>query len=102
MSNEQINKYKEVYSNLVSAFAKLHNAHLSFVINKGRDTGFAVRKELRTVEQSAKDLKKLCQLVSKESIQNRRLEKKRQREERLANKVKKKKNVVDLSGSNNQ
>ena len=100
MLNEQINKYKETYSTLVTAFAKLHNAHLSFVINKGRDTGFAVRKELRTIEQSAKDLKKLCQLVSKESIQNRRLEKKQRREEKLAQKSKKKKNVVDTPRNN--
>jgi cell division protein FtsB len=73
MLNEQINKYKDLYSEMVSAFARLHNAHMPFVINKGRDTGFAVRKELRTIEQAANELKKLSQRVSKESLENRRL-----------------------------
>ena len=65
MLNDKINKYKELYSEMISAFAKLHNTHMPFVINKGRETGFAVRKELRAIEGCARELKKLSQQVCK-------------------------------------
>jgi hypothetical protein len=82
MLNDKINKYKEVYSDLISAMAKLHNASMPFVINKGRETGFAVRKELRAIEGCARELKKLSQQVCKEAITNKRLEKARIQEEK--------------------
>ena len=82
MSNDKINTYKEIYSTLILTMARLHNAHMPFVINKGRDTGFAVRKELRAIEECARELKRLSQQVCKEAITNRRLEKIQKREEK--------------------
>ena len=86
MSNEQINKYKELYSQLVSAFAGLHNETLLFVKTKGREPGFATRKHLRAVENLAKELKKQGQLVCKENLENLRAEKKLKKEEKAARK----------------
>ena len=82
MLNDKINKYKEIYSDLIAAVAKLHNASMPFVIHKGRETGFAVRKELRAIEGCAKELKKLSQQVCKEEMANKRLEKIQKREEK--------------------
>ena len=82
MLNDEINKYKDLYSQLVSAFAELHNHNLVFVRTQGQLPGYLCRKELRTVEQLAKQLKKQCYLVGKENLANVRLEKKLKREEK--------------------
>ena len=100
MLNEKINKYKEIYSDLISVITRLHNANMPFVIHKGRETGLALRKELRAMESCAKELKRLSQEVCKEAITNKRLEKKRLQEEKKNKKAKKKKNVVDIPRSN--
>ena len=86
MLNEKINKYKELYSQLVSEFVGLHNINLVFVKTKGRDTGYITRQHLREIERLAKELKKQGQLVFKENIANVRLEKQLKREQKKVNK----------------
>ena len=76
MSNEEINKYKELYSQLISELVGLHNTHASFVRNVGRDTGNACRRHLRAISNIATELKRQGQKVGKESTANRRAEKK--------------------------
>ena len=93
MLNNEINKYKELYSQLVSELADLHNTHMSFVKYVGRDTGFATRRHLRNIANIANEMKRQGQKVCKESLENNRLEKIRKREEKN-NKKKKKKNDV--------
>lgn len=88
MLNEEINKYKELYSKLVSEFAKLHNTHMSFVKHTGRETGFATRKHLSEIIVLANEMRKTGRSVYKESVANKRLEKIRLKEEK-----RKKKNV---------
>lgn len=82
MSNEEINKYKELYSQLVSELAGLHNTHLTFLKHIGRDTGFATRKHLRAIADIADEMKRQGQKVCKESMENKRLEKKQLKEEK--------------------
>ena len=82
MLNEEINKYKDLYSQLVSAFAELHNHNLVFVKTQGREPGFRCREQLRIVENAAKQLKRQSQLVCKENLANVRLEKKLKKEEK--------------------
>lgn len=82
MSNEEINKYKELYSQLVSELAGLHNTHLTFLKHIGRDTGFATRKHLRAIANIADEMKRQGQKVCKESMENKRLEKKQLKEEK--------------------
>jgi hypothetical protein len=74
LSNEEINKYNDLYSQLISEFADLHNAHLSFIKYVGRDTGFETRKHLRSIANIADDLKRQGQKVCKESMANKRAE----------------------------
>jgi hypothetical protein len=101
MLNEEINKYKELYSQLIGEFAELHNHTLVFVKTRGRDVGFAGRKNLRAIEGLAKSLKKQSQLVYKESLANLRAEKKLKREEK---KIPKKRgsNLKGNKNDNNQ
>lgn len=82
MLNEEINKYKELYSQLVSEFAGLHNTHMSFVKHVGRETGFATRKHLSSIIVIANEMRKQGRSVYKESIANKRLEKIRLKEEK--------------------
>ena len=82
MSNDEINKYKDLYSQLVSAFTELHNHNLVFVKTKGRDSGFLSRRYLRNIETIAKELKRQGQLVCRENLANVRLEKKLKKEEK--------------------
>lgn len=84
MSNEEINKYKELYSQLVSELTGLHNTNLLFLKYIGRDTGLATRKHLRAIADIATAMKKQGQLVCKESMANKRANQKKQKEERRA------------------
>jgi hypothetical protein len=76
MLNEEINKYIEMYSELVSAYTGLHNTHISFLKYIGRDTGLDTRKHLRKIEVLAKEMKVQGQLICKKSMEQKRLEKK--------------------------
>ena len=76
MLNDEIKKYKELYSQLVSAFAELHNQNLIFVRTTGRTPGYLCRRELRNVILLATQLKRQSKLVCRENLDNIRLEKK--------------------------
>ena len=96
MLNEEINKYRELYTQLVTEFAALHNQNASFLRSKGRTPGFACSKHLREIERLCKEVKKQSVLVRKENVANIRLERALKREEKKNNKKKKKKNDVDV------
>lgn len=82
MSNEEINKYKELYAQLVSELVGLHNTHIAFIKHGGRDTGFATRKHLRAIGDLADEMKRQGQKVRREELQNKKLEKARLKEEK--------------------
>jgi hypothetical protein len=82
MLTEEINKYKELYSQLITEFAGLHNTHASFVKYTGRETGFATRKHLSEIIVLANEMRKLGRSVYKEALENKRLEKIRLKEEK--------------------
>lgn len=82
MSNDEINKYKDLYAQLVSELAGLHNTHMSFIKYGGRETGFATRKHLRAIGDLADAMKRQGQKVRREEMQNKKLEKARLKEEK--------------------
>lgn len=87
MSNEELKKYQELYSQLVSEFAKLHNSNLSFYKYTGRDTGYGVRKHLRAIAQIASNMTKQGRSVCKEAVENKKLAKLAKREEKNNKKI---------------
>ena len=68
MLNEEINKYTEMYSQLITEFAGLHNTHSAFVKHVGRESGFATRKHLHQISVISKNMKKQGQKIRRESI----------------------------------
>jgi hypothetical protein len=86
MLNDEINKYKDLYAQLVNEFAGLHNENLVFIKTRGRIPGYGSRKHLRAIEDLAKQLKKQGQLVCKEHLANLKLAKKLEKEEKRKNK----------------
>ena len=72
MSNEEINKYKDLYSQLVAELVGLHNTHLRFIKYVGRDTGWDTRRHLRAIADIADEMKRQGQKVCKESMENKR------------------------------
>ena len=72
MLNEEINKYTEMYSQLITEFAGLHNTHSSFVKYVGRETGFATRKHLHQICVIANDMRRQGQKIRRESIAAKR------------------------------
>jgi len=93
MSNEQLEKYKELYSQLIVELVGLHNTHLSFIKHVGRDTGTDTRRHIREVVRIATELKRQGQKVCKEEMANKRLAKQQKKE----NKNKKKRNDLVIS-----
>ena len=74
ISNKELEKYKELYSQLTTEFVELYNDNLGFFKTLGREPGYAARKHLRNIEEIAKQLKKQSQLVNKENLANVRAE----------------------------
>ena len=72
MLNEEINKYTEMYSQLITEFAGLHNTHMAFIKHVGRETGFATRKHLHQINVIANDMKRQGQKIYKENIAAKR------------------------------
>lgn len=86
MLNDQINKYNELYTTLVSELAKLHNQNTVFAKTKGRDSGLACRQHLRAIEKLAKALRRQSQFVYKENIVNARAARKLKQEQKKVRK----------------
>ena len=82
MSNEEINKYKELYSQLVAELVGLHNTHLKFIKFVGRDSGWDTRRHLRAIANIANEMKRQGQKVCKESMENKRAELKKAKAEK--------------------
>ena len=70
--NEEINKYTEMYSQLITEFAGLHNTHSTFVKHVGRETGFATRKHLHQINVIANNMKRQGQKIYKMNIEAKR------------------------------
>lgn len=56
MSNKELENYKKIYSDYIAEIAKLHNVHLSFMNNLGRETGFNLRKHIRMIIKLQREL----------------------------------------------
>ena len=89
MLNEELEKYKNLYSQLLSALADHHNTHLIFIKRVGRDTGMHTRKNLRAIAKIANDMKKQGQKLCKVSLQIKRSKRARLEEEKKSKKTKK-------------
>ena len=72
MLNEEINKYAELYSQLITEFAGLHNTHSSFLKHVGRETGFATRKHLHQICVISNKMRRQGQKIFKESVTAKR------------------------------
>jgi hypothetical protein len=73
-SNKELDKYKDLCSQLATEFVEFYNDNLGFFKTLGREPGYAARKHLRNIEDLAKQLKKQSQLVNKENLANLRIE----------------------------
>jgi hypothetical protein len=85
ISNKELEKYKELYSQLTTEFVELYNENLVFVKLMGRDIGFSCRKRFRNMENLLKQIKKQSQLVNKENLANVRAEAKLKKIQRKKN-----------------
>jgi hypothetical protein len=86
ISNKELEKYKELYSQLATEFVELYNENLVFVKSMGRDIGFSCRKRFRNMESLLKQIKRQSQLVNKENLANIRAEAKLLKIEKKRNK----------------
>jgi hypothetical protein len=82
MLNEEINKYAEMYSQLITEFAGLHNTHSAFVKHVGRETGFATRKHLHQICVIANSMRRQGQKIYKVNIAAKRAAKKEAKAEK--------------------
>jgi len=80
MSNEELEKYKALYSELVSHFVDLHNYHHKFIEWPSTFHGPRARKSINEMIDVAIKLRRLSATVSREHEKNvlegRRAEKK--------------------------
>jgi hypothetical protein len=70
MSNEQLNKYKELYSQLVSHFVDLHNYHHTFINSPSSKNGVDTRKSIKRMIDIEKKMRQLSATVSREHRKN--------------------------------
>ena len=79
MSNNEINKYKDTYSKLITEFTNLHNRHHEYIKRISRDGGTDVRRILRNLIKIERELIKCNAAVylkmrndTKEKLQKKR------------------------------
>ena len=70
MSTEELIKYKDMYSQLMSEVVQLHNTHLVFIRSLGRDFGESTRRHIRQIENIAREMKKQGIKVYRENLKN--------------------------------
>lgn len=107
MSTEELDRYKALYAQFLEEIIQLHNAHIQFINNLGRDSTFKVHKHSRNIIKIQKEFFKSCSRAHAEQKKNtkERLAKQREyRAYRRANPLKrgrkkKIKNDLDISKS---
>lgn len=70
MSNEKMQKYKDLYSQYIDYAVKLHNYHQVFMNHIGLESGKAVRTSLRNMARLERELQKASLEAYKEHRQN--------------------------------
>lgn len=81
MSNEELEKYKEIHSRLVEQFVLLHNKNQHFIHwSESENIGFQIRSVLREIQKITRELHKQTKLVRIEGINNLKELKRQQRE----------------------
>jgi hypothetical protein len=81
MLNDELNKYKEMYSLLVEQFVFLHNRNMFFIENTETARPHAeVRKILSEIHKLTKVMKNQTKLVHQEGLENLREERRLNRE----------------------
>ena len=96
MLNEELEKYKDMYAELVKNFVGLHNTHGAFLHWVGRDTGYATRKHLTAMSKLCDDMRRQGLKAYRKHLEIQQLEKKKLKEEKRnsKNKSKKKNDLV--------
>lgn len=87
MSTEELEKYNKLYARFLQEMVDMHNAHLSFITNRGRSTVFAVRRHHKQIIKTQKELYKLTGKVYAESRENSKEKFAKMREQRAIEKT---------------
>jgi hypothetical protein len=72
MSNEELKKYKQTHSRLISKFAELHNRHLLYIEQITTNGKISIRKLLREVREIAKEAWQDSDLVYKAHLKDKK------------------------------
>jgi hypothetical protein len=82
MSTEELDKYNALYARFLEEMVEMHNAHLTFIRRRGRETVFKVRRFHKKIISTQKELYKLTGKVYAEHRENTKERLANQREER--------------------
>lgn len=92
MSNEELQRYRDLYSKYIDYAVKLHNYHHTFLTHMGLETGKSVRVTIRDMIALQKQLRDASMAAYKEHRRNtseRLAQKRAERAYRKANPLKK-------------
>lgn len=70
MSNEELEKYKKLYSMYIQSVIEMHDINLRFLANIGVRSGFNLRAQTRKIITLQHSLYKSSKLVYKENMEN--------------------------------
>lgn len=105
MSNEKLEKYKQLYSKYLEHAISLHNYHHLFIRRKGLRPARGLSQELRAMIKIEKQVWKASIEAYREALENLKAERQRQREElkawKAANKGKPGRPKGKKNGNNN-
>lgn len=74
MSNDELNKYKELHNEFITRFVNYYNVHLKFVNNVSHDGSTGLKKNLREMINIGKEMRISIQLAYQEMRENRKEE----------------------------
>lgn len=70
MLTPELKNYCDLYQKLLSELIELHNYHLIFKNQLGRDSGHAVRKILRRINKTSKEMQRSNYRAYREKVKN--------------------------------
>lgn len=82
MLTEELEKYNLLYSKFLKEMVDMHNAHLTFIRGRGRETLFLVRRHHKQIIKTQRELYKQTGKVYAESRENSKEKFAKKREER--------------------
>ena len=84
MSNEHLEKYKDMYAEYVKHLTEMYNNHVVFIEHTGRHSTYRLRKNLRLMTFYQKEMSRMANLAWRRNLE---IKKEQEKADKIAKKI---------------